>query len=116
MTRSMTVKVKSRAVPPSKAITAAARMAPLLIPTGRAFRDLAVEPGSDEAAMRHLLRVSENVGRPIGCNFQTAEGSRTAVLAPRSWTQDRLRGWIAAKHEESEGAFGKAVAPSLEDL
>jgi hypothetical protein len=43
--------------------------------------------GGHDQAMQHLLRVSERVNQPIGCNFPTAGGSRTAFIAPRSWSQ-----------------------------
>jgi hypothetical protein len=100
----------------SKAITAAARMAPLLILTGRAFLDLVDELGSDDAAMHNLLRVSENIGRPIGCNFPTDTGSRTVFIVPRSWSQERLRGWVAGHHDVMADAFGPAAPMPLEDL
>lgn len=111
MSRSMTVTTSPGTISTSKAIAAAARMAPLLILTARAFNDL----GSDAAAVRHLLRVSEKVNKPIGCNFPTPEGSRTAFIAPRSWTQERLRGWIGAGHLDIADAFGPATPMPLEE-
>jgi hypothetical protein len=116
MSRSLTVTTSPDTISTSKAISAAARMAPLLILTARAYLDLAHELGSDKAAMRHLLRVSERVNRPVGCNFPTPEGSRTAFIAPRSWTQERLRGWVGGHYEDIADAFGPAVPLPLEDL
>ena len=116
MSRSLTVTTSPSTVSTSKAIAAAARMAPLLILTARAFNDLAHELGSDKAAMRHLLRVSEDVNKPIGCNFPTPDGSRTAFIAPRTWSQERLRGWVGAKHLDIADAFGPATPLPLEDL
>ena len=115
-TRSLTVTTSPDTLSTSKAISAAAQVAPLLILTARAFNDLAHELGSDTAAMRHLLRVSETVNKPIGCNFPTPEGSRTAFVAPRSWTQERLRGWVGGHHEHIVDAFGPATPMPLEDL
>jgi hypothetical protein len=116
MTRSMTVTVCSERVSVSTSIAKTARFAPLLILTARAFRDLSREMGSDDAAVRFLLRVSEQVNKPIGCNFPAGTGSRTAFLAPASWTHERLRGWVGGKRDEIEHAFGAAVPLPLEDL
>ncbi len=84
--------------------------------TGRAFADLAAELGGDAAAARHLLRVATNTARPIAVNFPTAEGSRTMFVAPRGWTEERLRGWVAGRHEEVEAALGPATPVPSEDL
>lgn len=100
----------------AKAIQTAAGVAPLVILTARMFRELAHELGSDDAAMRHLLTVSERINKPIGCNFPIAGGSRTAFIAPISWTQARLRGWVGARHEEISTMFGPAVAGPLQDV
>jgi hypothetical protein len=110
------VTIDARRVSPAQAIAAAARAAPLLMLTGRAFAELVAELGGHDAAMRHLLRVSERVNRPIGCNFPTPEGSRTAFVAPRSWSQERLRGWVGGKHQEIAEAFGPGVPLPMEDL
>ncbi len=60
--------------------------------------------------MRHLLRVAENAQKPILVNFETGEEtSRTVALAPRSWTEERLRGWVAGHHEALEAMFGAAT-------
>jgi hypothetical protein len=116
VTRSLTVSVDPAAVKPSKAIAAAARMAPLLIVTGRALLDLETELGSWEAAGRYLLTVAENVGKPLGVNAPTATGSRTMFLAPRSWSPERLKGWVAGHHALLERQFGAATLVPLEDL
>lgn len=116
MSRCLHVTLAPAAVKPSRAIAQAARLSPLLVLTHRTFNDLAAELGSDHAAMRHLLRVSGNVGRPIGCNFETGTGSRTVFLAPHSWTPERLQGWVAGKHQEIADAFGPAVPLPVEDL
>ena len=117
MTRTLRVAIDAATVSPSRAIAATARTGPLVCLTGRAFRDLVAELGGVEPAMRHLLRVSENVGKPIAVNMPTGEDtSRTVFLAPRSWTEERLRGWVAAKHVEIEAMFGAATPVPLEDL
>jgi hypothetical protein len=117
MSRSLTFSCNAATVSPSKAIATAARLGPLMVITGRAFSDLVDELGSDDAAMRHLVRVSENVGKPIGVNFSTSsDTSRTVFMAPRAWTPERLAGWVAGHHELIEDAFDTAPPVPLEDL
>lgn len=82
MSRSLTVTTSPSTISMSKAISSAAAMAPLLILTGRAFAALVDELGS------------ENVGRPIGTNFEIAEGSRTAFVAPRAVLQAAAGGGL----------------------
>jgi hypothetical protein len=110
MSRSLHITIDAATVSPSKAIAATARTGPLVCLTGRAFRDLADELGGTDGAMRHLLRVSENVQKPIAVNFETGEDtSRTVFLAPRSWTTERLQGWVAGHHETLAAIFGQAT-------
>ena len=110
------------AVRPSKAIAATARAAayaggPLVAITGRAYLDLIAELGSDEAAVRYLVKVAGNTGRPLAVNLATGpETSTTVFVAPKSWTDERLRGWAAGHHAELEAAFGPATVRPLEDL
>jgi hypothetical protein len=110
MTRTAHVTVNSATVSTAKAIQATARSGPLLVLTERAFLNLVDELGGHEPAMRHLLRVAENVGKPIGLNVSTGtDTSRSMFIAPRSWTPTRLRGWIAVHHEAIEAMFGAAA-------
>src|SRR4051794_10345576 len=102
MTRTMHVKLDPTAVPSSRAIRTAAGLAPLFVLTGRALLDLERELGSWDAAGRYLLDVAEEIGRPIGVNAPTPAGSRTMFITPRSWSPERLRGWVAGHHEVLE--------------
>jgi hypothetical protein len=106
--RTMHVTIDSTTISPARAVMAAARGGPLVILTERALRDLAAELGGDDAAVRHLERVATNVNRPIGANMSSAEGSRTFFLAPKGWSLERLKGWIAGHHEAIEAMFGTA--------
>ena len=107
-------------VPPSKAIAATARAAayaggPLVAVTGRAYLDLIAELGSDEAAVRYLVKLAGNTWRPLCVNLPAPDGSTTVFVAPRGWTDERLRGWAAGHVEELEAAFGPATVRPLED-
>jgi hypothetical protein len=109
MTRSLTIGNDPAAVRPSVALAAAARAAPLLVVTHRAFADLVAELGSFEATARHLARVATNTGRPIGINAPTPDGSRTMFIPPKGWTRERLAGWIGGHHELLEREFGAST-------
>jgi hypothetical protein len=108
--RTATVTINSEVVSPAKAVMAAARGGPLVVLSERAIRDLAAELGGYDQAVQHLLRVAEDVNKPIGVNVSTGEDtSSTAFIAPRSWSAGRLRGWVAGRHQEIEAAFGAAT-------
>ena len=50
------------------------------------------------------------VDMPIAVNVERgADASTTAVIAPRSWSQERLKGWTAGKHEALSAMFGPAT-------
>ncbi len=99
------------------AIRAAARAAPMLCLTGRAFADLAAELGGMDTAVTYLLELAESIGKPLGINFETgAETSRTAFIGPRSWPEDKLAGWIAGHHAELEAEFGQVARVGTEHL
>jgi hypothetical protein len=99
--------INSARISPAKSIAATARTGPLVILSDRAFRDLQAELGGLEAAMAHLLRVASNVNKPLGINLETGEGtSSTAFVAPRSWSQERLKGWVGGHHEVLSEMFG----------
>ncbi len=120
--RTATVAVDAERVSIARSLAALARMAardngPLVAVTGRAYLELAYELGGDEAVARHLARVATNSGRPILVNFPTgSDTSRTIVVGPKGWTEEKTAGWVAARHRELEAAFGPATPVSLEDL
>jgi hypothetical protein len=62
------------------------------------------------------LRVSDWVGTTLSVHVVTDDGSWTCFLAPRSWMQEQLAGWIGAKHDDLEDTFGPAVSLPLEEL
>ena len=117
-----TARVAVDAASPSRALLILARAAaysggPPVVVTHRAYADLVAELGSDEAAARHLFRVATNTGRPIAVNLPTGpETSTTMFVAPRDWTDERLRGWAAGHHGALQEMFGLASVRSMEDL
>jgi hypothetical protein len=115
MSRSLPVTVDPATVSMAKTLEATARTNALVVVTGRAYLDLVRELGSDRAVVRRLLRIVERVGKPIGVNVPTDYGSRTAFIAPRSWSRDRLAGWVADRHRELEDMLGPATPVPLED-
>ncbi len=103
----LTVRVDPAAVSMAAAISAAAEAAPLMVVTSRALADLADELGGFEQAARELLAVAESINKPICVNLVTgADSSSTAFVAPRSWTEERLKGWAAGHRELLERQFG----------
>jgi len=109
MSRSVCVTVDATKVSPSQAIRTSAGLAPLTMVTARMLFELADELGGQEEASQFLYGIAERTGRPVGVNVPTSTGSRSMFLAPRGWTQERLAGWMAGKHQEIEGAFGPAT-------
>jgi hypothetical protein len=82
--------------------------APLAVLTTAALRHLVHELGSHERAVRFLVWTAERTAKPIGVNVENGDGrSRTVFLAPRTWSRERLRGWIAGHHELLGAEFGE---------
>ena len=108
MSNTLRVTVDSETVPITMAIREAAHAAPaLLVLTGQVAGDLADQLGSVDAAVRFLVDLATEIGRPIGLNAETDEGrSQTMFVAPKSWSEQRLAGWVAARHQELESEFG----------
>ena len=110
MSGTLNLRVDPAAVQMSRAIRVAAQASPLLVITGRAFGDLAAELGGAEAAVGELLSVAESVNRPIAVNMPTgADASSTVFVSPRGWTEERLQGWVAGRHQELEREFGQVT-------
>ena len=110
MSQTLRIEVDPTEVSLAETIAAAAAVARFLILTHQMFGHLAVELGSDEAATRYLLTVAEAVARPFAVNVETGEStSTTASIAPRAWSQERLKGWIGGHRAELEAMFGPAT-------
>ncbi len=114
--RTARVTIDSATVSPSRTFARLARAGDALVcVTVRMFGDLARELGSYDRATRFLAKVATDIGRPVAVNFEAPDGSRTIVLAPHDWTQERTAGWVAARHDALERQFGPATPIRLED-
>ena len=111
MTRRLTVQVDTEAIPAATAVRDAVQAAPaLLVLTGQMMADLAGQLGLADAAVQFLVDLAGEIDRPLGVNVETGPGtSSTAFIAPRSWTPERLQGWVAARHEELAAEFGEVT-------
>jgi hypothetical protein len=117
LSRPMHATVHAATVGPARANATMARSGALLVLTGWALNELTDELGGPDQAVRRLLRASTNAGTPIGVNLETNhDRSSTVFMAPRCWTPERLRCWVAGQHEAIEGIFGAATPVPLEDL
>ena len=105
----------------SRSLAAVARASardggPLVVVSHRALDDLVDELGGYDGAARRLLTIATNTGRPLAVNVPTEDGSRTMFVAPKGWTEERLRGWAAGRHEELEAMFGPATPVGMDEL
>ncbi len=110
MTRTMRVTADASKVSMARAIRATAQAAPLFLLTVRALGDLAAELGSMDAAVTFLLELAEANNKPIGVNLPAPDGaSKSVFVAPRTWTDERLQGWIGGHGAELEAEFGEVT-------
>ena len=108
MSGTLRVTADASKVSMAASIRGLASAAPLFVIGVRALGDLAAELGSMDAAAAYLLEIAEANNKPIGVNLPAPDGSsRTAFLAPRHWTEERLAGWTAGHHQELEDEFGQ---------
>ena len=111
------VTIDAARVSPAKSLAVAARASDALVcVSGRMFDELAAELAGYDRATRYLVKIATNVGRPLAVNIPTADGSRTVVVGPKGWAQERTAGWVAARHEALERMFGAATVRSMEEL
>ena len=110
VTRTATVTIDAATVSPSNALAATARLAPLVVVTGRAYGEMLAELGDAEAVIAHLIRVATNVGKPLAVNLPRGpETSSTIFLGPKGWSEERVAGWIGRHREALEQQFGDAT-------
>ena len=115
MSATARVMLDPEAVSISAAIRTAAQAAPMLVIQQRALVDLAEELGGMDAAAGFLLTIAEELDKPIAVNLETgADRSTTTFIAPRHWGEQRLAGWVAARHEELTEQFGDIASVRAE--
>ena len=113
MSGTLRVTADASTISMARAIRATAQAAPLFLLTVRALAELADELGGMDAAATFLLGIAESNNRPIAVNVETGpDTSSTAFLAPRTWTEERLAGWTAGRHQELEDEFGRITRVS----
>ena len=113
MTRTMRVTADASKVSMAASIRAMAQVAPLFVISVRALSELADELGGMDAAAAFLLEIAESNNRPVAVNLPAPDGSsKTAFIAPKTWTEERLAGWTAGRHQELEAEFGRITRVS----
>ena len=109
VTRTATVTVDAATVSPSKTLTMTARLAPLVVVTGRAYGEMLAELGGAEAVIAHLIRVATNVGKPLAVNLPSGPDTSSMIfLGPKGRSEERVMGWVAGHRETLERQFGAA--------
>ena len=110
MSGTMRVTADASKVSMAASIRATASVAALFMLTVRALADLADELGSMDAAATFLLDVAEANNKPIGVNLPAPDASSKSVfIAPRTWTDERLQGWIGGHGAVLEAEFGEVT-------
>jgi len=108
--RSLSITVDTAALKPTDALGRVARAGTAVGLTHRMMADLAEELGGYKRACKWLIALATETNRPITINLPTGpDTSTTVAIAPKSWSEDKLRGWIGGMHEELEEMFGPAA-------
>lgn len=108
--RALRLTVDTQAAKPTELIGTVARMGVPVVLTSRMFLDLCGELGDYEAATSWLIDLATATGKPAAVNLPDGpENTVTVLLAPRGWTDEKLRGWGAGMREELAAMFGPAT-------
>ena len=90
---------------------------PHIVITHRHLMAIAAELGETEleagnkAAFLWLYGQAVEYDRPIGVNLPMgSDESVTSFIAPKTWTAERLQGYVATSHEALASTFGEARA------
>jgi len=79
--------------------------------TSATFSCLKRDCGGEKRALRWLANLAAEIRRPIALNLPDGpDRSGTFFIAPPDWTEERLQGFIAGRHEELEGVLGEVAA------
>ncbi len=108
--RALHVTVDTQAHTPTELIGAVARMGVPVVLTARMLLDLSEELDGYEAATAWLIGLATETGQPAAVNVPDGpDHTVTVLLAPRGWTDEKLKGWAGGMHEELEEMFGPAT-------
>jgi hypothetical protein len=95
---------------PSEIYAAMAAIVPadvLLVFGAGIVRELRQELRSIDAVGAWAVDLATRLRRPVMLNMPDRDGgSHTLTLSPPGWSQERLSGYIAGRHQELEEAFG----------
>ena len=81
-----------------------------VVVTAKTFSYLRRDCGSERRALKWLATVATETGQPIALNLDDGpDRSVTSFIAPKGWSQEKLTGWIGARHQELEAMFGPVV-------
>jgi hypothetical protein len=71
------------------------------------WRELRQELKSVDAVAEWAIALTIRLDRVLLLNIPDRDGSsHTLTLAPPAWSRERLQGYVAARHEELEEAYG----------
>jgi len=108
--RSLSFTLDTAAVKPTAVLGRVARAGTAIGLTHRMLRDVEQELGGYKRAVSWLIALATETNRPITINLPTGKGASTTVaIAPKTWSEERLCGWIGGVHEELEAMFGPAT-------
>lgn len=92
-------------------IRAACTPGTLAVLSASTFLELSDELGGLEGALLFLVDVATANKTPIALNLPTTADpdgpSTTLCVPPKGWSQERVSGWVAARHQELEAIFGQ---------
>ena len=114
-TRTAHLLVDTATISPTALLRRTAEAGAVVGLTHRMLRDLERELGGMEAAVAWLLELATLAGRPVFINVPNGpDAGQTIALAPPSWSQERLAGFVGGLSEGLEELFGKAELRDFE--
>jgi hypothetical protein len=89
-----------------EAIVAAMEASPLVVLTHLALSDPGSECGNPESTIRWLLSEVNRLGKPVGINSPSKDGSQTIFLPPSGWTPERVNEYVPTAYPAMGSVFG----------
>ena len=106
--RRSAVFVLGRDIPPSELVRASAHATPFVLIKGKGALNLVAELGGPEATAEWLAALAAEVDHPVAINLLVAGGTRTFIVAPPLWPEEKLKGWAAGYMDELQAVLGEA--------